>query len=74
MLIVIIALISIIIVLLTRLFFINKAVESMTQQLDNYTSFKTRKKIDVTLMNKGIENLAESINKHMEISKELQLK
>lgn len=74
MLIVIIALISIIIVLLTRLFFINKAVESMTQQLDNYNSFKTRKKIDVTLVNKRIENLAEGINKHMEISKELQLK
>lgn len=74
MLIVIIALISIIIVLLTRLFFINKAVESMTQQLDNYNSFKTRKKIDVTLVNKKVENLAESINKHMEVSKELQLK
>ena len=74
MLIVIIALISIIIVLLTRLFFINKAVESMTQQLDNYNSFKTRKKIDVTLVNKKVENLAESINKHMEVSKEIQLK
>ncbi|MDU4890550.1 MAG: HAMP domain-containing sensor histidine kinase [Clostridium sp.] len=74
MLIVIIALSSIIIVLLTRLFFINKAVKSMTKQLDNYNSFKTRKKLDVSLVNKNVENLAESINKHMEISKELQLK
>lgn len=74
MLIVIIMLIGIIIVLLTRLFFINLSIKNITKQLDDYNNFKTRKKLDITLVNKNIESLAESINNHMEISKKLQIK
>ena len=39
-----------------------------------YNNFKTRKKIDINLINKNIEGLAQSINKHIEISKKLQIK
>lgn len=74
MFIVIILLISIIIVLLLRLFFVNKEIKNIVMQLEDYNNFKTRKKIDINLVNKNIENLAQSINKHMEISKKLQIK
>ena len=72
--IVIIFLISIIIFLLLRLFFINKEIKNIVRQLEHYNNFKTRKKLDINLLNKNIENLAQCINKHMEISKELQIK
>lgn len=74
MFIVIIFLISIIIILLLRLFFVNKEIKNIVRQLEDYNNFKTRKKIDINLVNKNIENLAQSINKHMEISKKLQIK
>ena len=74
MIIVIIFLISIIVVLLLRLFFINKEIKNIIKQLEDYNNLKTRKKLDINLVNKNIENLAQCINKHMEISKELQIK
>jgi len=74
MVIVIIFLISIIVVLLLRLFFINKEIKNIIRQLEDYNNFKTRKKLDISLINKNIENLSLCINKHMEISKELQIK
>lgn len=74
MAIVIIFLISIIIVLLLRLLFVNKEIKNIVRQLENYNNFKTRKKIDINLINKNIEGLAQSINKHIEISKKLQIK
>lgn len=69
----VILLISIIIILLSRLFFINKEIRNITNQLNKYNEFKTRKKLDINLINKDVELLAESINKHMEISKQLQI-
>lgn len=72
--IVIIFLISIIIVLLLRLFFINKEIKSIVRQLEDYNNFRTRKKLDISLLNKNIESLAQCINKHIEISKKLQIK
>ena len=74
MAIVIIFLISIIIVLLLRLLFVNKEIKNIVRQLEDYNNFKTRKKIDINLINKNIEGLAQSINKHIEISKKLQIK
>ena len=74
MAIVIIFLISIIIVLLLRFLFINKEIKNIVRQLEDYNNFKTRKKIDINLINKNIEGLAQSINKHIEISKKLQIK
>lgn len=72
--IVIIFLISIIIVLLLRLFFINKEIKSIVRQLEDYNNFRTRKKLDISLLNKNIESLAQCINNHIEISKKLQIK
>lgn len=74
MVIFIIFLIGIIVVLLLRLFFINKEMKNIIKQLKDYNSFKTRKKLDVSLVSKNIEELAQCINKHMEISTELQIK
>ncbi|MGL4848023.1 MAG: sensor histidine kinase [Clostridium sp.] len=71
---VIIFLIIIIIVLLLRLLFVNKEIKNIVRQLEDYNNFKTRKKIDINLVNKNIESLAQSINKHIEISKKLQIK
>ena len=51
MAIVIIFLISIIIVLLLRLPFVNKEIKNIVRQLEDYNNFKTRKKIDINLIN-----------------------
>lgn len=71
---IVIILAVIIIFLLFRLFYVNRELRKITKQLDEYNDFKTKKKIDINLVNKNIELLAASINKHMEISKELQIK
>lgn len=64
----------IILFLLSRLFYVNRELRKITKQLNKYNELKTKKKIDINLVNKDIELLAESINKHMEISKKLQIK
>lgn len=63
-----------IIVLLARLFFIKKEIKNITSQLNDYNKLKTRKKIDIKLFDKDIENLAKNINKHICVSTELQIK
>lgn len=58
---------------LAYIFFMKKEVRNISNQLNEYNDFKTRKKIDVNLINKEIESLGESINRHIEISNELKL-
>lgn len=71
---IVIILAVIILFLLSRLFYVNRELRKITKQLNKYNELKTKKKIDINLVNKDIELLAESINKHMEISKKLQIK
>lgn len=59
--------------LLAYIFFMKKEVRNISNQLNEYNDFKTGKKIDVNLINKEIESLGESINRHIEISNELKL-
>lgn len=69
----IIFLLLISIFLLTYLFLLKRELRSISSQLNRYNKLETAKKIDVRLLDKDIEKLAENINKHMNLSKELQL-
>ena len=60
--------------LLTYIFYMKREMTSIARQLNDYNDFKTEKKIDVNLINKEVEALAESINRHIEIGNELRLK
>ncbi len=66
-------LIIIIAFLLAYIFYLNKEMSNIASQLNEYNDFKTEKKIDVNLINKEVEALAESINRHIEIANELRL-
>lgn len=59
--------------LLTYIFYMKKEMLNISNQLNDYNKFKTEKKIDVNLINKEIEELAESINRHIEIANELRI-
>lgn len=69
----VVGLIILIAFLLAYIFFMKKEVRNISNQLNEYNDFKTGKKIDVNLINKEIESLGESINRHIEISNELKL-
>ncbi|MBI6875653.1 sensor histidine kinase [Clostridium aciditolerans] len=56
------------ILLLTYLIFVKKEIKNITNQLNNYNSLKSGKKLDVKLFDKDIEKLASSINKHIDIN------
>lgn len=60
--------------LFTYLFLMKKEIRKIKIQLDNYNLLKTRKKLDISLMDKDIESLCESINKNIDVSSEFQLK
>lgn len=60
--------------LLIYIFYMKREMTSIARQLNDYNDFKTEKKIDVNLINKEVEALAESINRHIEIENELRLK
>ena len=60
--------------LLTYIFYMKREMTSIARQLNDYNDFKTEKKIDVNLINKEVEALAESINRYIEIGNELRLK
>lgn len=60
--------------LLTYIFYMKREMTSIARQLNDYNDFKTEKKIDVNLINKEVEALAESINRHIKIGNELRLK
>lgn len=67
-------LIAIIIVLLTRLLIIKKSIRNINKQLYRYNNQKTNKKIDVCLFDKDIESLASSINNHIDMHIESNIK
>lgn len=54
-------------ILLGYILFIKKEIKNIYTQLNDYNNMKTRKKIDVNLIDKDIEKLATSINNHIDI-------
>ncbi|MEG2194634.1 MAG: HAMP domain-containing sensor histidine kinase [Terrisporobacter sp.] len=73
MIILIIGLVIIIVILLAYIFYMKKEMINISKQLDDYNDLKTEKKIDVNLINKEIELLASSINKHIEVANRLRI-
>lgn len=61
-------LLMIIIVLLINNYSIKREIRNITIQLKDYNDLKSHKKIDVSLLNKNIENLAYHINKKIEMA------
>nr|WP_242863376.1 hypothetical protein [Clostridium botulinum] len=51
-----------------------REMKNITIQLNEYNDLKSLKKIDSTLFDKEIENLAYSINKHIDINIQSQIK
>nr|WP_242862582.1 HAMP domain-containing sensor histidine kinase [Clostridium botulinum] len=51
-----------------------REIKNITIQLNEYNNLKSLKKIDATLFDKEIENLAYSINKHIDINIQSQIK
>lgn len=62
-----ISILIIAIVISARLFFVKKEVSKIIQQLQNYTQRKTNKKIDVALIDKDVEKLAQEINELIDL-------
>ncbi|MGL4570551.1 MAG: sensor histidine kinase [Clostridium sp.] len=73
MIILIMGLVIIIVILLAYIFYMKKEMMNISKQLDDYNNLKTEKKIDVNLINKEIELLASSINKHIEVANRLRI-
>lgn len=67
------SLIIIIMFLLTYIFFMKREIINIAKQLNLYNDFKTEKKINVNLINKQVEVLAESINRHIDVANDLRL-
>lgn len=71
---IILILVLVIIFLLAYIYFIKKELINISDQLNEYNDSKTRKKLDINIINKELEMLAESINKHINISNDLRIK
>ncbi|MDO5294732.1 MAG: HAMP domain-containing sensor histidine kinase [bacterium] len=69
---IIILLCGVIAVLLIRLSTLKKGLKNITGQLEEYSKLTTRKKIDLSLSCKEMEDLAESINTYISVSNRLQ--
>ncbi|APH17674.1 sensor histidine kinase [Clostridium botulinum] len=74
MIFIIIVLIIFLLLLLSYVFFMKREIKNITIQLNEYNNLKSLKKIDATLFDKEIENLAYSINKHIDINIQSQIK
>lgn len=59
-------LIIIMVLLLTRLFFLKKEIKSVTRQLNLVNQHKTNKKVDLSLYDREIEQLAVQVNLQMD--------
>lgn len=59
---IIIILSLLLIIFLTQLLFTRKQIKNITEQLRSYNMGKTNKKIDITILDKRIENIASEIN------------
>lgn len=62
-----------VIFLLAYILYMKREMINISNQLNNYNDFKSGKMIDINLINKEVELLAESINRHIKISNELRL-
>lgn len=71
---IIIVLVIFIILLLSYVFLMKREIKNITIQLNEYNNLKSLKKIDVALLDKEIEKLAYSINKHIDINIQSQIK
>ncbi|APR00979.1 his Kinase A domain protein [Clostridium botulinum] len=74
MIFIIMVLIIFLLFLLSYVFFMKREIKNITIQLNDYNNLKSLKKIDATLFDKEIENLAYSINKHIDINIQSQIK
>ncbi|EHN15198.1 ATP-binding protein [Clostridium sporogenes] len=74
MIFIIIVLMIFLLLLLSYVFFMKREIKNITIQLNEYNNLKSLKKIDDTLFDKEIENLAYSINKHIDINIQSQIK
>ncbi|MGL4848729.1 MAG: sensor histidine kinase [Clostridium sp.] len=63
----------VVVILLSYIIFMKKEIKNISKQLDEYNNHEVDKKLDINLINKEIEVLAESINKHIDVSKEMKL-
>src|SRR5690625_1544102 len=55
------------VLLLTRLFVLKREVKKINKQLQSYNDRNTNKKIDMTLLDKDIENLGLQINRLIDL-------
>lgn len=62
----------IIFILIFRLYLLNRGIKNITNQLKEYNTLTNNKKIDITLSNKSLELLADTINEHITISNRLR--
>lgn len=53
--------------LLARLYFMKKEIKNISTQLESHNRLNSRKKIDVSLFDKEVENLALNINNHIDL-------
>lgn len=74
MIFIIIVLMIFLLLLLSYVFFMKREIKNITIQLNEYNNLKSLKKIDATLFDKEIENLAYSINKNIDINIQSQIK
>ncbi|ENK0838740.1 HAMP domain-containing histidine kinase [Clostridium botulinum] len=74
MIFIVIVLVIFLILLLSYVFFIKREIRSIRIQLEEYNNLNSFKKIDATLFDKEIENLAYSINEHIHINIQSQIK
>lgn len=62
-----IVLVVIVFILLAYLYFLKREIKSISKQLSDYNYENTRKKIDIKLFDKNIEELSKNINTHIDI-------
>ncbi|MPQ45044.1 sensor histidine kinase [Clostridium tarantellae] len=60
--------------LIIYLFLMKKELRNIIKQLKDYSNSKSKKKIDISLFNKDIENLAMEINENIDVCTSFQLK
>ncbi|MBV4418955.1 HAMP domain-containing histidine kinase [Clostridium tyrobutyricum] len=71
---IILILIVFLMILLFYLIFMKMQIRNIKKQLDDYNSGELNKKLDIVLLDKDIESLACSINKHIDINIKAQVK
>ncbi|MGL5647672.1 MAG: sensor histidine kinase [Clostridium sp.] len=63
----------VIVILLSYIILMKKEIKNISGQLNEYNNKEVDKKIDINLINKEIEDLARSINKHIDLSKKMKI-